>query len=94
MEHPLSPEAVERIRQLRSEFAPYAERGWMYEGTDGGWIVFNNNTGERFFATESGEAQELCLAGTSKYVANYMAEIITGIDEVIREDERYGGLNL
>ncbi len=54
----LSDGAVSKIRNLQKKFKPYADRGWMSEGSDAipGAVsaIFNNNTEEFFICDIDG----------------------------------------
>ena len=56
---------AEQIKALNRQFKPYAEKGWMCEGSDAveGAVVsiFNNDTDELFFASARGEVLEHSL---------------------------------
>jgi len=67
------------IKKLREEFKPYAEKGWMSEGSDAIdraiGICFNNDTDESFFYDEDGNVLSPNLTVTSVWEAEQMAKI-------------------
>lgn len=82
----LSEAQCKRIRQLNKEFEPYAEQGWMCEGSDSYGpcnCIFNNDTDEVFWADYHGNILEAeCLDTTSEEDMENMARIQGAIRKV------------
>ena len=75
----LSEAQCSKIRVLRNQFKPYADRGWMCEGGEYGNtvcnMIFNNDTDEFFKADYNGNILYNALKGTSLSDAKEMAKI-------------------
>lgn len=69
----------EQIKRLNREFKPFAEKGWMCEGSDAFGLcncIFNNETNEVFWADYNGNILDSdCLNDTSLEELKRMAAI-------------------
>lgn len=76
-----------RIKALNSKFEPYAEKGWMCEGSDAYGLcncIFNNETNEAFWADYNGNILESdCLESTAIEYLKEMARIQGDIRKVV-----------
>ena len=83
----LSEAQCSKIRVLRNQFKPYADRGWMCEGGEHGNTVcntiFNNDTDEFFKADYNGNILCSNLTVTSIEDAKAMARIEGAIRHLV-----------
>ncbi len=89
----LTPAECEKVKVIRKQFEPYAEKGWMCEGSeyDSGRriiicnCIFNNQTDEYFLADYRGNILSKDLKRTSIEDAREMARIQGEIMNVVGE---------
>ena len=81
----LSEKQCKRIKQLNKEFEPYADKGWMCEGSDKFGpcnCIFNNDTDEILWADFNGNVIEAHISLASAKDAREMARIQGAIRKV------------
>ena len=71
---------MKRVKELKAQFEPFAEKGWMCEGTDDADgnlynVIFNNETDESITADHFGKIISSSLKVTSFKDAQKMAHI-------------------
>jgi hypothetical protein len=80
----LSDDQCQKIKELRSELKPYAELGWMSEGSDAidgaVGICFNNGTDEYFYYDLNGKVLLCAVKETSYDDVKKIASIEAAID--------------
>ena len=69
-----------RVKELKAQFEPFAEKGWMCEGADDADgnlynVIFNNETNESLTADYSGKIISSSLNVTTLKDARKMADI-------------------
>ncbi len=84
----LGDEVTLRIKELNAAFKPFAEKGWMCEGSDDAdgclySVLFNNDTDEWFRVDERGNIVAEDLSTTSMSDAKSMAVIQTNIRKTL-----------
>lgn len=84
----LSESQCQKIKALNRKFEPYAEKGWMCEGSDKYGLcncIFNNDTDEVFWASYSGIIlDEYNVKDTSLRDMTEMAKIQGDISKACR----------
>ena len=75
------------VKSLRKDFRPYADKGWMSEGSDAHpeacGVCFNNDTDEMFYYSFNGGVISPRLSETPLKEASMMTVILAKIARIV-----------